>query len=124
MTTIPDALERLSRSKFRSRFRLTEAYLAQARELGAEKLREHAAAFVRQKLVPAFPANDGKQTPMRGHPVFLAMHGCAMCCRGCMKKWWHVPEGVELTPLQQERIVNFLMAWLEQQMGSPEKAGR
>jgi len=69
-----------------------------------------------KSIFEIFPENDGKQTPMRGHPVFLAMHGCAMCCRGCMKKWWHVPAGVELSPLQQERVVNFLMAWIERQL--------
>lgn len=115
MSSIDEAFERLQHSKFRSSFHLGKKYLKQAQELGTQKLREHASAFVQQKLAPAFPANDGRQTPMSGHPVFLAMHACAMCCRGCMNKWWHVPIGIELTQLQQERIVNFLMAWLERQ---------
>jgi len=109
MTTIAEAFEKLEKSAFRSRFHLTPKSVAQAQAMGLEKLREHAAAFVRERLAPAHPVNDGKQTPMHGHPVFLAMHGCAMCCRGCMNKWWQVPLGVELTPLQQGKIVNFLM---------------
>ncbi len=76
-------------------------------------MRRHAQDFVRQKLAPAYPVNDGKQTPMHGHPVFKAMHATACCCRGCLNKWYRVPKGRELTESEQERIVNLLMAWLE-----------
>lgn len=116
MPSIPEAFQRLSSSKFRSSFHLGKKYLEQVRALGPEKLREHAVAFVRDKLSGACPVNDGRQTPMSGHPVFLAMHGCAMCCRGCMNKWWKVPLGVELTAEQQTKIVNFLLAWIERQV--------
>ena len=77
-------------------------------------IRSHAEDFVRKKLAPAFPDKDGKQTPMSGHPVFKAMHGCACCCRGCLNKWYNVPVGAELTEDQQKRIVNLLMAWIEE----------
>ena len=59
---------------------------------------------------------DGKQTPMRGHPVFIAQHACACCCRGCLHKWYHVPVGRELTENEQERIVKLLMTWIERQL--------
>ena len=72
----------------------------------------HAEDFVREKLAPAEPRNDGRQTPMRGHPVFKAMHGSAMCCRGCMEKWWKVRRGARLTEVQQLKAVEFLMAWI------------
>ena len=64
---------------------------------GMETMRRHAQDFVRQKLAPAEPVNDGKQTPMHGHPVFKAMHATACCCRGCLNKWYHVAKGRELT---------------------------
>ena len=67
---------------------------------------------------PAVIPNDGRQTPMRGHPVFKAQHACACCCRGCLNKWYRVPEGTELTEDQQHRIVDFLMAWIEQELSS------
>ena len=85
-------------------------------EKGMETIRRHAEDFVRTKLAPAVPERDGKQTPMRGHPVFKAMHGCAMCCRGCMNKWWKVPLGVELSSAQQAKAVNFLMGWIEKRI--------
>lgn len=120
MQTIDEALNKLENSRFRSGFHLTkkeQEYLAQK---GMDVMRSHARDFVRQKLAPAAPVNDGKQTPMHGHPVFKAMHGCACCCRGCLNRWYRVPLGVELTENQQERIVNLLMAWLQRQ----EEKGR
>ncbi len=115
MQTIDQALEKLERSKFRSSFHLTKKDKAYLEEKGMETIRNHAIDFVRIKLSPADPINDGKQTPMHGHPVFKAMHATACCCRGCLNKWYRVPLHRELTDQQQERIVNLLMAWIEKQ---------
>lgn len=114
--TIDQALDKLQRSTFRAKFRLGEKDKAYVRQKGTEVIRSHAADFVRQRLAPAVLPNDGKQTPMRGHPVFLAQHACACCCRGCLEKWYRVPKGRELTASEQERIVNLLMAWIARQM--------
>ncbi|MBO4831118.1 MAG: DUF4186 domain-containing protein [Oscillospiraceae bacterium] len=121
MQTVQQALDKLERSRFRSGFRLSADDLAYISDRGMDVIRSHALDFVRQKLAPAEPANDGRQTPMRGHPVFKAMHACACCCRGCLYKWYRVPKGRELTPSQQERIVNLLMAWIERQRSGPER---
>ena len=118
MITKEEAFRRLASSKFRSSFILTETEKAYVREKGTETIRRHAADFVRQKLAPAVPVNDGKQTPMRGHPVFKGMHATACCCRGCLNKWYRVPVGVPLTEELQSRIVDFLMAWIERQINS------
>ena len=117
MQTIDQALDRLERSRFRSGFSLNDRdrqYLAQK---GTEIIRRHAEDFVRLKLAPAEPVNDGKQTPMRGHPVFKAMHATACCCRGCLEKWYRVPKGKPLTGSQQKKIVDLLMAWIDRQNG-------
>lgn len=116
MQTIDEALDRLKTSKFRASFTLKEKDKAYVREKGMDTIRRHAHDFVRQRLAPAFIPNDGKQTPMHGHPVFIAQHACACCCRGCLNKWYHVPKGIDLNEQQQERIVNLLMAWIERQM--------
>ena len=58
---------------------------------GPEVIDRHAADFIRQRLAPAAPINDGKQTPMRGHPVFIAQHATATCCRGCPKNGMPFP---------------------------------
>ncbi|MGN1031724.1 MAG: DUF4186 domain-containing protein [Butyricicoccaceae bacterium] len=116
MQTIGQALEQLQTSKFRSRFHLTEKDREYVRTKGMDTIRRHAEDFVRQRLAPAVIPNDGKQTPMRGHPVFLAQHACACCCRGCLYKWYRIPPGTALSAEQQEAVVNLLMAWIERQM--------
>lgn len=116
MQTREQALYKLRRSRFRSSFHLKEKDKAYVREKGMDTIRKHAQDFVRQKLAPAHPLHDGKQTPMHGHPVFIAQHATACCCRGCLNKWYRVPEGVPLTQQQQEKIVNLIMAWIEKEM--------
>ena len=111
--TINQALDKLEHSKFRLGFRLTKKEQLYLEEKGIAVIRRHAEDFVRQKLAPAEPVNDGKQTPMHGHPVFKAMHATACCCRDCLNKWYKVPFHKELTENEQERIVNLLMAWIE-----------
>ena len=116
MSTIEQTLERLSKSDFRSKFHLSQKDKAYVREKGLDLVRSHCADIIAKRLAPAEIENDGKQTPMRGHPVFVAQHACACCCRGCLKKWYNVLQGVELTEEQQRKIVNLLMAWIENEM--------
>ena len=115
MQTIEEALNKLEKSKFRSSFHLTKKEKAYLEEKGMDVMRSHAKDFVRQKLAPAEPTNDGKQTPMHGHPVFKAMHATGCCCRGCLNKWYKVPLHQELNEIQQEKIVNLLLAWIDRQ---------
>lgn len=119
MQTIDEALQKLQRSKFRSRFHLKEKEKLYVKQKGIETIRCHAQDFVRERLAPAQIPNDGKQTPMRGHPVFIAQHACACCCRGCLHKWYRVPEHTELSSRQQEQIVNLLMEWIKREMLFP-----
>lgn len=108
--------ERLSRSAFRSRFRLRTTELDYIAAKGLATIRQHAGDFVRQRLAPAFPPNDGRQTPMRGHPVFVAQHATGCCCRGCLAKWHGIPAGRPLTAAEQAYVVEVLMAWIGRQM--------
>ena len=112
MARVAEALERLSRSRLRSGFHLSRKDIAYLEEKGPDVIRRHAQDFVRQKLAPADPLNDGKQTPMSGHPVFKAMHATACCCRGCLETWYHVPQHRALTEEEQEAVVKLLMAWI------------
>ncbi|MCR5229574.1 MAG: DUF4186 domain-containing protein [Solobacterium sp.] len=115
MQTIDQALDKLGHSKFRSSFHLKEDQKQYIAEKGMDVIRRHAEDFVRQKLAPAEPVNDGKQTPMKGHPVFIAQHATACCCRGCLNKWYKVPLHQPLSEEQQKKIVSLLMAWIERE---------
>lgn len=111
-----DLFERIAESAFRSRFQLKPADRQYVREKGMDTIRRHAEDLIRQRLAPAVIPNDGKQTPMRGHPVFLAQHGCACCCRGCLEKWHGIKAGVPLTEEQQAYVADVLMEWIRRQM--------
>lgn len=117
-TNVEEAFAKLAKSKFRSRFHLSDADRRYIDEKGIETIRRHAADFVRDRLAPANPPNDGRQTPMRGHPVFVAQHATATCCRGCIQKWWKFPKGIEIPPYRQSRLVDFLMAWIVRELES------
>ena len=117
MQSTEQALYRLSHSKFRSSFKLTKKDKEYINAKGIDLIRTHAFDFISTRLAPANPKNDGRQTPMHGHPIFKAMHATACCCRGCLEKWYRIPKGRELTSSEQERIVNLLMAWIENQKG-------
>ena len=121
MSTTEQTFARLQRSAFRARFHLTEKDRQYIAEKGMDTIRRHAEDFVRTRLAPAEIPNDGKQTPMRGHPVFIAQHACACCCRGCLNKWYHIPPGRELTENEQERIVKLLTAWIEREIELQER---
>ena len=116
MSTIEQTLSCLQKSAFRAKFHLSEKDRRYIMDKGMETIQRHAADFIITRLAPANIPNDGRQTPMRGHPVFVAQHACACCCRGCLNKWYHVPIGRELTEDEQERIVRLLMAWVKRQL--------
>ena len=112
MQTIEQALDKLERSKFRSSFHLTKKEREYLEEKGMETIRRHTEDFVRIKLSPAHPLNDGKQTPMRGHPVFIAQHATATCCRDCLWKWHGIPKGHDFSPQELDYVVAMILAWL------------
>lgn len=107
-----DLFQALSKSAFRRRQTLRAADLAYLRGKGMETVRRHADEMVAARLAPAEPANDGKQTPMRGHPVFVAQHATGTCCRGCLAKWHRIPRGRELTEAERAYVVSVLERWL------------
>jgi hypothetical protein len=112
MRDMDELFEALGRSDFRRRFRLGEKEAAYLCEKGLETVLEHARDFVCRRLAPAEPVNDGRQTPMRNHPVFIAQHATATCCRGCLEKWHKIPKGRALSDREVEYVVDVLRRWL------------
>lgn len=113
-----DIFDRLARSRFRSRFRLSAAERSYANDKGRSTILRHAKDFVALRLAPALPKNDGKQTPMRGHPAFVAQHATATCCRGCLQKWHGIERGRQMSEAEQEEAVSLIMTWVDRQMRS------
>ena len=96
--------ERLDNSKFRSSFHLKQKDIDYINEKGLDTIRQHAKDFIAKREAPAYIANDGKQTPMKGHPVFIAQHATATCCRECIRKWHKMQPGEEFLWLTQAKM--------------------
>ncbi len=109
-------LNRLAKSAFRSHFHLKDADKQYIMTKTWPVIAEHAATFIEKRLAPAVIYNDGKQTPMKGHPVFIAQHATATCCRSCLAKWHHIAPGHLLTPAEQDYIVGLIIAWLQREI--------
>lgn len=101
----------LAKSAFRRSFHLRGKELAYLRSKGLPVVLAHAKDFIAQRLAQAVIPNDGKQTPFRGHPVFVAQHATACCCRGCLEKWHRIPNGRELTLEEGVYVVSVLERW-------------
>ena len=113
---INNQLQALSKSKFRSSFNLKEKDKEYIKEKGIAKIEEHAYDFITKRLAPKDIPNDGKQTPMRGHPVFIAQHATATCCRGCLYKWHKIRKGKDLSEKEIKYVVDIIMEWINRQM--------
>ena len=90
MQTIDEALNKLKKSKFRSKFHLSDRDKKYIDDKGLEVIRRHAEDFI-------------------------AQHACACCCRGCLSKWYRVNPNKQLSPTEQEKIVNLIMTWIERE---------
>lgn len=113
MSSLDALFDRLHQSAFRRQFKLGLKEQAYLREKGLPLVIQHAGEIVANRLAAALPARDGKQTPFRGHPVFIAQHATGCCCRGCLEEWHGIAKGNALTADQQAYIVRVLARWLE-----------
>ncbi len=105
-------LEDLKKSKFRSSFHLKEKDILYIKDKGLEKINSHAKDIIKKRLASKTIDNDGKQTPMKGHPVFIAQHATATCCRGCLYKWHHIPKDKELEEKEINYVTSLIMSWI------------
>ncbi len=102
----------LAKSTFRSRFRLGPKEKAYLEEKTLPVVLDHGRQFILDRLAPPQPKNDGRQTPMRGHPIFIAQHATAACCRGCLAKWHRIPTGKPLSEEQIDYVLDVIRRWL------------
>ena len=111
-----DILNKLSLSRFRSSFHLKDKDILYIKEKGLDVIKTHAYDFITKRLKPKFIENDGKQTPMKGHPVFIAQHATATCCRTCLYKWHKIPQNKELNKKEIDYIINIIMLWIKKEV--------
>lgn len=111
-----DVFLRLSTSKFRSSFKLKDSDKCYIVIQGMPIIRQHAHDFINSRLAPEIIANDGKQTPFKGHPVFIAQHATATCCRNCVQKWHNIPKSKPLSQKEKDFCVELITKWIDNQM--------
>ena len=118
---IKNIFDRLSKSKFRSSFHLKDKDILYIEDKGIDKIREHAYDFVTKRLADTSNVTDGKQTPMKGHPVFIAQHATGTCCRRCLEKWHHISKNKNMTDDDIKYVVDIIMSWIEKEYNNYKK---
>jgi hypothetical protein len=114
--TIDERLHALAKQPFRARFHLRGRDRALVELRGRRAIRRHAEELISQRVAPAEPRRDGKQTPYRGHPVFVAQHATATCCRGCLERNHNIVRGHALTAEEHGYVVDVIMRWIEREI--------
>lgn len=107
-----EILTRLSKSKFRNSFHLKQKDIDYINTKSIETIKNHAYDFINTRLSDTSKVTDGKQTPTKGHPVFIAQHATATCCRECLYKWHKIPKNRLLTEDETNKIVDIIMEWI------------
>ena len=118
---IKNIFDKLSKSKFRSSFHLKDKDILYIEDKGIDKIRNHAYDFVTKRLADTSNVTDGKQTPMKGHPVFIAQHATGTCCRSCLEKWHHIRKNKNMTEDDIKYVVDIIMLWIEKEYNNYKK---
>lgn len=118
---IKNIFDKLSKSKFRSSFHLKDKDILYIEDKGIDKIRNHAYDFVTKRLADTSNVTDGKQTPMKGHPVFIAQHATGTCCRRCLEKWHYISKNKNMTDDDIKYVVDIIMSWIEKEYNNYKK---
>ena len=110
---------KLARSKQIESLDMGDSEIEYVQSRGVDILQLHATDFVRKRLAPAEPKNDGRQTPLKGHPVFIAQHATGTSDRDKLAKFHGIKKGIELTEKEIGYVVNIIIRWIEEQIGEP-----
>src|SRR4051794_36424769 len=115
---IEERIASIGAHQFRAKFSLApgsrDRSIAMVR--GPTAMRAHAHDLIVKRLAPAQPRNDGRQTPYRGHPVFVAQHATATCCRTCLAKHHGIAAGHDLTADEQAYVVQVITTWIAREL--------
>ena len=115
LIAMKEILKQLAQSRFRASFKLRTKERAYFLRKGVAAIEQEARTFIRTRLAPAVISNDGRQTPTKNHPVFIAQHATATCCRKCLATWHRIQPARQLSDTEVDTIVAIIMAWLNEQ---------
>ena len=109
-----EILNKLEKSRFRSKFKLSLFDKCYINERGVNKIKKHAHDFFDRRLKIRL-RNDGRQTPWKGHPIFIAQHATATCCRKCLERWHGINKNKILNEKEMNYCVDVVMKWIRKQ---------
>ena len=121
MSVIEEKIESLSKSKFRSSFHLRKYMIDYINKHGLEKIKEDVYYFIENRISDTSKVVDGHQTPMKNHPVFIAQHATATCCRNCLYKWHHIEKNRLLNEHEIDFCVVLIMTWIKKELENSKK---
>ena len=116
MNDLDEVFRLLAQSSFRRKFRLQGRELAYLQTWGLPHVMKQAEDLIRKRVAPEDIPNDGRQTPWRNHPVFVAQHATATCCRGCLQKTHGITKGHALTQEELAHTLAVIERWLSSQL--------
>ena len=113
-------LDAIGRQPFRATFHLAPGSRDRSIALvrGPAAMRQHALDIIAKRLAAAQPRNDGRQTPYRGHPVFVAQHATGTCCRSCLARNHGIAKDQALTTEEQQRIADVICRWIARELAA------
>jgi hypothetical protein len=109
-----DILNNLEKSKFRAKFKLSQREIDYLDSLNPGIIEKHSFELLSNKIEKC-PEKDGNQTPWTGHPVFIGQHALALCCRECLRKWYHIPVRKELSFEELRFFSGLVCFWIDKE---------
>lgn len=66
------------------------------------------------KSIGVCRADDGRQTPYYGDPIYYAQHGLGCCCRKCLEKFYGIPREAILSNEDLEYFTELVVAFIQE----------
>ncbi len=111
-------LEKVAKCDYRAEIDLGAEDIEYINSRGFDMMIKHAQDFVERRLGPARPRNEGKQTPLKGHPLFLAQHATGSDSRRALSEYHGIAEGKELSRQQIDYVTDVVLRWLEERLAA------
>lgn len=111
-------LEKVAESDYRAEIDLGPEDMDYVNSRGFDMMVRHAHDFVERRLGPARPRNEGKQTPLKGHPLFLAQHATGADSRAALSEYHGIAEGKKLSRQQMDYVTDVVLRWLEERLAA------
>lgn len=113
-----DILDRLAKSKFRSRFKLRAKELKYIKDKGLDTIRSHACDFIRDRVAPLNLQMMANKPQCENTRYLSLSTQPPPVAAAVSKNGISSPQHRELTQSEQEYLVSIIMEWINRQINS------